>query len=75
MPEKKKFVHVKGYIRSMPQKGRPEEPTRYPRDRRKCTQYCQNSRKNSQGQLICLQYFDYEPRPFDCEEEGKFTPR
>lgn len=60
------------------QKGRAmrqEKEEIYPTDERKCTNYCRYAKKNSQGQLICPQYFDFVPRPINCEQEGKFALR
>jgi len=80
-------AYVRGHFRKIrkekgddsPRKDeRPPEdyrPPRYPRDERKCINYCRYAKKNSQGQLICPQYFDFVPRPFNCEQEGKFAPR
>ena len=61
------------------QKGRAIEQEkgeeRFPSDESKCIKYCRYAKRNSQGQLICSQYFDLEPRPSDCEQEGKFALR
>jgi len=65
-------VYVRGHFRKKTKK---EEKGKYPRDERKCKEYCKHAKKNSQGQLICPQYFDFVPRPFNCEQDGKFAPR
>lgn len=66
-----------GVFEPSPRKNRTERKgdQRYPNDETKCTEYCRHSRKNASGELICRQYFDYVPRPFNCEKEGKFAPR
>ena len=65
-------VYVRGHFRRIREK---EAVKGYPRDKRKCLNDCRNAKKNSQGQLICTQYFDFVPRPFNCEQDGKFIPR
>jgi len=71
MPDK---YFVRGHFRTKPEESGKVEKG-YPRNERKCKVYCSHSRQNAQGQLVCDQYFDFVPRPFNCEKDGKFAPR